>query len=782
MANHPSSLCLINTSSFTFPYPVVEQVKPKKCNHRKTVEVKEPFASYSACQLFNKSPKRAGLSTSDLIFNGYMNSKENGISRNGYSTRNDSSPDGFIDDGCGNNVLVTCYSLESLLDKQFVIKVLSYCSREECLELGRRYHALITKTAVCGDQFVTTSLVNMYAKCGDIKSMVAVVKQMPYLDIASCNCLLAGYAKNALFDQAFSFFLKLDGIDVQPNHYTYSTMLAICGSLSAIDEGKQLHAQTMKLQYLSKTAVSNALLTMYIKCGMMEDAESVFEGLAQRNVISWTAIINGFKQHGDYEKALRLVCLMREDGIDPNEYTFTVALASCASLRNSHMGYMFHAQVIKRGMALGDFVGTAIVDMYSGLGEIWEAKKQLKEMGKSASSVSWNAQIAGFFRNQKTEEAIEAFSQMVRNDAACDEFTYSSILKACSLLPSLATCEQIHSRIVKSKFESNVHVGSSLIEAYNKCGSWEDAERVFSQLTAADVVSWNSMIKAYSQNGRARKAIILFEKMVVEGIRPTNSTFLAVLSACSHSGLVQDGQKVFESMVKEYGILPEEAHYSCMVDLLGRAGKLEIALIFISNLPIKPTAPIWRPLFGACRCHSDLKMAEFISKQILELDPDDAAVYVMLSNMYAEAGLQADAEEQRKLMKMKEISKEPGCSWIEVYNKIYRFFSQDKSHSEMPKVYEKLKQLMQQIEDIGHTDNEKEDRVLYHSERLAVGFGLISLPAKKQIRVFKNLRVCIDCHSFMKHISKIIDKDIVLRDNYRFHHFHHGSCSCGDYW
>lgn len=716
MAN-PSNLCMINTSSFTFPYPVIDHVQPKKCNHPKMVTVKEPFVSYFARKLFEKSAKRVDLSTPDLKFNGYMNSEGKGISRNGCSTRNDSSRDGFIDDGFSNNVPVTCYSLESLLDKQFVINLLSCCSREECLELGRRYHALIIKTAVCGNQFVTTSLVNMYAKCGDIKSAVALVKQMPYLDIASYNCVLSGYTKNALFDQAFRFFLTFDCIDIRPNHYTYSTMLAVCGSLSAIEEGKQLHAQTMKLQYLSKTAVSNALLTMYIKCGMMEDAESVFEGLVQRNVISWTAIINGFKQHGDYEKALGLVCLMREDGIDPNEYTFTVALASCASLKNSHMGYMFHAQVIKRGMALGDFVGTAIVDMYSGLGEIWEAKKQLREMGKSASIVSWNALIVGFVQNQKTEEAIEAFREMVRNDAACDEFTYSSVLKASSLLPSLATCEQIHSHIVKSKFGSNMRVGSSLIEAYNKCGSGEDVERVFSQLTAADVASWNSMIKAYSQNGRAGKAIILFEKMVVEGIRPTNYTFLAALSACSHSGLVQEGQKVFESMVKEYGILPEETHYSCMVDLLGRAGKLENALNFINNLPIKPTAPIWRPLLAACRCHSNLKMAEFVSKQILELDPDDATVYVTLSNMYAEAGLRADSENQRKLMKMKEIAKEPGCSWIEVNNKIYRFFSQDKSHSEMPKVYEKLKQLMQQLEDIGHTDNENEDMVLYHSEK-----------------------------------------------------------------
>ncbi|KAI9196536.1 hypothetical protein LWI28_024773 [Acer negundo] len=768
----PSELCLNTNFSISFPSTsgVKDPFKLKNFSLPLTSMASEPIPSKVVCTLFDRSPKRISVSTTDPNFTGYVNDVEKGMVKNGFFTSNDDVPATFGSSG-------------RLLDRHFVIGVLKFCSNERCIELGRRYHALIIKSGVNVDQFVGTSLVDMYAKCGDMGSAIRLVIQMPCLDVATCNCLISGYTKNRLFDEAFSFFMKFDGMGIRPNHYTYTTMLAVCGSFSAIDKGKQLHAQIVKMQYLSETAVGNALLTMYSKCGMMEDAESLFNSLVKRNVVSWSAIINGFKHHRDFEKALRLICLMREDGIDPNEYTFSIALSSCASMKNLDIGCMFHAQVLKKGMALGDFVGTTIVDMYSGLGEAGDAEKQLKEMGKSASSASWNAHIAGFVHNEKAEEAIGAFVDMVKNDKACDEFTYSIILKACSSLPSLATCEQIHSRMIKAKFESNMHVGSSLIEAYNKCGSVEDAERVFSKNSSADVVSWNSMIKAYSQNGHPTKALALFQKMFEEGIRPTNSTFLAVLSACSHSGLVQEGQKLFESMAREYNIPPEETHYSCMVDLLGRAGQLENALDFIKNLPIKPTAPIWRPLLAACRCHNNLQMAEFIAKQILELDPNDATVYVTLSNMYTEAGQCTDAEKQRKLMTVKDVAKEPGCSWIEMNNKIYRFFSHDKSCPEMPRVYQKLKQVMQQIENKGYTLNAKEDNVaLYHSEKLAVCFGLINLTARKRIRVFKNLRVCPDCHSFMNYLSTIVDKEIVLRDNYRFHHFKQGCCSCGDFW
>ena len=732
----------------------------------------------NACILFEKTPKRIGVSITESHRSGCTDDPEEGVKEAGFFTRNGTP---HVEFGGG------------FPHRQYVISALSFCGREGCVELGRRWHCFVVKIGLGSDEFVCTSLIDMYAKCGEVDSAVRVYDKMTSLDAATCNCLISAYARNGFFVQAFQVFMQIGNMGTRPNHYTYSTMLAVCGTISAIQEGKQLHAHVVKMQYLSETAVGNALLTLYSKCGMMEEAEIVFESLGQRNIISWTASINGFYQHGDFKKALKQFSMMRESGIEPNEFTFSIVLASCGCVKDFIDGRMFHTQVIKKGMASGVFVGTTIIDMYSGLGEMDEAEKQFKLMGRAASNVSWNALIAGYVLNEKIEKAMEAFCRMVKEDVACNEFTYSNIFKACSSFPSLATTVQIHSRLIKSNVESNLHVASSLIEAYTQCGSLENAVQVFTQISDADVVSWNSMIKAYSQNGDPWKAIFLLRKMIEEGNKPTSSTFLTVLSACSHSGLVQEGQEFFKSMVQDYSIQPEETHCSCMVDILGRAGQLENALDFIKKLTMKPTASIWRPLLAACRYNSNLQMAEYVAEKILDLEPNDATVYVTLSNMYAEVGRWADAENQRRLMEQKEISKEPGCSWIEVNNKMYKFFSHDKAHPEMPKVYEKLKQLVRQIQDIRYSPptttvlhpesrQPKEQLILYHSEKLAVCFGLLSLPPGKPIRVSKNLRVCLDCHSTMKYISRITDRYIVLKDNYRFHHFKQGCCSCGDYW
>ncbi|XVF20009.1 hypothetical protein REPUB_Repub11eG0161000 [Reevesia pubescens] len=736
-----SKLCLYKTFSLSFAWSVKDQSLLQRCSFPVTCVSSEQILLKNDCLVFAQMPERIGVST----YYHETRMEENGLAR-------------------------------YVLDSSHLISVLKFCGGNGCLELGRSYHALIAKIGLDGDEFVGASLIDMYAKCGDMDSAVVIFNRMPRLDVASCNCLISGYASCGLFDEAFRFFMKYDSFGNKPNPYTYSTMLAICGTLSAIEEGKQLHAQVVKMQYLSETAVSNAILTMYSKCGVMKDAESLFKRLPQRNIISWTAIINGFYQHEDFEKAMRLFCLMRESGIEPNEYTFTIALAYCGSMKNLDNSRLLHSLVIKKGMALGEFVGTAIIGMYSKLGEMDDAKKQFKGMGIVASKVSWNALTKGLVQNDKADEALDAFCEMVRKDVACDVFTFSIILKACASLPSFTSCQQIHARIVKANFETNTHVGSSLIETYTKCGSVGDAERVFSRISAPDVASWNSVIKAYSQNGNPRRAISLFRRMIDKGFRPTGSTFLAILSACSHSGKIQDGQEIFQSMVREFGILPEEAHYSCMVDLLGRSGQLEKALDFINNLPIKPTASIWKPLLAACRCHNNFQMAEFVAKHILAMDPKDATVYVTLSNMYAEAGQLVNAENQRKLMKLKEVTKEPGCSWIEVNKKMHKFFSRDRTHPESAKIYNMLKQVMMQIKGTAYTTNPiplqpKEDSCLYHSEKLTVCFGLISLPAGKPVRIFKNLRVCNDCHMFMKFASMITDRVIVLSDNYRFHHF-----------
>ncbi|KAM7257328.1 hypothetical protein ACFE04_013069 [Oxalis oulophora] len=721
--------------------------------------------------LFDKSPKRVNVSTIDIQFTTCANNTEMGLTKTV----------AFIDNNTTRNVICEESSITGLPGKHQMIRALNSFGPEGDIELGRAYHALIVKKGLCFDEFVRTSLVDMYAKCGDMESAVRLFSVMDCLDVALCNCLISGYVRNGMFDKAFRFFVQIQSNGVVPNHYTYSAMLSACGKLSAIKEGMQIHVCVVKTEFLSDPAVGNALLKMYMKYGMMKEAELLFTSLEEKNIISWTTIINGFYRRGDFLKALILFCSMGETGFDHNEYTYTTAIACCGSLKDLNTGRMLHAQAIKKKLALNNFVGSALLKLYSDLGKMDEAKLQIKNM--EPSTVSWNSLISGFVNNEKTEEAVKIFCDMIENEGKCDEFTYSVILKACSSLPSLANCQQIHSHALKTKFDINTHVGSSLIEAYSKCGCLEDAEKVFDQLLAADVVAWNSMIKAYSQNSYPGKAISLFINMIKEGHRPTSSTFVAILSACSHSGLIEEGKKFFNSMVKTHGIAPEEIHYSCMIDLLGRANKLEEALDFIDNLPIEPTAPLWRPLLAACKYNGNLKLAEHVAKKILDLDPNDAAVYVTLSNMYAEKGRHADVEKERKLMTLKNIIKEPGCSWIEANHKIHRFFSHDKTHQITPEIYDELHKVVKQIQDSrpGATTI-LEENALYHSEKLAVCFGLLSLRTGKPIRVFKNLRVCTDCHLFMKKLSLVANREILLRDNYRFHHFKQGCCSCKDYW
>ncbi|KAK3007361.1 hypothetical protein RJ639_016037 [Escallonia herrerae] len=755
-------------------------------------KVTEPRRFGNALKLFDKEPKRV-VSAMDFDVRDYNNEPEMGIEETSDSNEFDTSNKEF-GERCIQGMSILFYSAENVMNRSNVVEFISCCGKEKSLELGKVSHALVMKTGLGADKFVSTSLVNMYAKCGEMCNAVILFNQMLDPDIASCNCLISGYASNGLFNEAFNFFVKIANMGIMPNHYTYSILLRVCGtSVSAIEEGRQLHGHVVKTHYLSKAPVANALLTMYSKCGMMEEGGILFESIGERNLVSWTVIISGFYQSKAFEKAWALFYSMKDNGIEPNEYTFAIALACCGGMKDLDNGHALHAQVIKKGMVSMVYVGTAVIGMYSEFGEMVDAEKQLQEMGRIASNVSWNALLAGYVFNNKAEEAMEAFLKMVKDDVVCNEFAYSTTLKACSSLPSLASGKQIHCRIIKAKLETNLYVASSLIELYAKCGNLEGAERVFNLMPKPDAVSWNSMIKAYAQYGYPMNATFLFNKMVGGGERPSSSTFLAVLSACSHSSLVQQGRQLYESMVKDYRIPPEETHYSCMVDLLGRSGQLEEALEFIENLPIKLTAAIWRPLLASCRYYGNLQLAEVVSKCILDLDPLDATVYVTLSNMYAEIGRHADAETQRKLMVLNNVSKEPGCSWMEMGNRTYQFFSGDKTHPELPQAYERLKQLMQKIKDTGHINNSTtplnsetgrstDGKILYHSEKLAVCFGLISLPAGSPIRVFKNLRVCSDCHSTMKFISKIEDRDIILRDNYRFHHFKQGSCSCGDFW
>jgi pentatricopeptide repeat protein len=407
--------------------------------------------------------------------------------------------------------------------------------------------------------------------------------------------------------------------------------------------------------------------------------------------------------------------------------------------------------------------------------------------------ISWNAVIGGYVANNYSKEAFDFFSKMREEGLKPDRITYISILKACSSPAFLQQGKEIHTQAAEAALSSDVSIGNALVNMYAKCGSMEDAQQVLDNMSFRDVISWNAVIGGLAQHGRGQDALGIFEQMEREGVNPDAVTFVNVLSACSHAGLVEEGHKFFYVMSQNYGIVPTNEHYGCMVDLLGRAGHLNEAENLIKDMPLEANATVWGALLGACRVHSDLMRAERAAENYLKIDPENAAVYVTLSQLYAASGLWDSAAKVRKLMDDRGLKKEPGRSWIEVEGEVNSFVAEDRSHPQSTEIFAKLDGLIQSMKKEGYVpdtrfvahdvdEQEKEEVVCHHSEKLAIAYGLLKTPPGTPIHIFKNLRVCGDCHNATKFISKIVGREIVARDASRFHHFKDGVCSCGDYW
>ncbi|CAN6442769.1 unnamed protein product [Victoria cruziana] len=689
-------------------------------------------------------------------------------------------------------LLVGMLSRGIMPERLKLCSIISISTQLGNLSLGRQLHGFLVKLGLDDDNFVGGSLVGLYAKLRELNDAERLFFGLTDADVVSWNCLISGYITNECFNEALKLLIRMQETGIHPNHFTLSMALSACGSIFAIEEGKQVHTHVIKSKHLHRTAVANSLLTMYCKCGKLKYAEILFGEMPNKNVVSWTAIICGQYQNGYFKEASEKFGLMCQSLVKPNEFTFAIALSCSSNLRSINDGRRIHAQAIKRGVASSVYVGTALVDMYSKIAEMKDAEKQFEEISFK-NNASWNSLVSGYVHNGQNEKAMEFFYLMLKECMKCDEFTFSTVLEACSCLSWLQSGKQVHSLAIKTGYFRDLRVKTAAIEMYGSCGCLMDAELVFDTLPSRDTISWNAIIKCYSRHALASTAFSLFTAMVQEDVRPNGCTFLALLSACSHCGLTEEGLNCFTSMIDKYGIRPEATHYSCVVDLLGRAGHLREAKKFIEDLPVKSSACVWRPLLAACRCHGDIEMAEFVAERILESDAGDATAYVTLSNMYAAVGRWEEAENKRKLMRHQKVRKEPGYSSIEVNGKMYRFFAREMISSEMEKVYMELNKLVSQMKEIGYVpdtnlvlhdveDELKEEYILYHSEKLAVVFGLINLPGVGPIRVLKNLTICRDCHNFMKFISTVTRRDVIVGDNYRFHYFKQGVCSCGDYW
>eukprot|EP01018_Ginkgo_biloba_P004806 Gb_36676 [translate_table: standard] len=677
-------------------------------------------------------------------------------------------------------------------DYSTYVCLLQACVKKKALSEGKLIHTHMNERGFTLDRFLNNTLVNMYGKCGSLLEARRVFDEMREPDVFTWSVLIAAYHRHGLADEALSLFRQMQRAGIKPNQFTFVSVLRACANLAALEQGMEIHEEIIRSGFQSDVFVSNALVDMYAKCGSIENARKSFDKMSHRDIVSWNVMIATYTKHGLSEEALTLFRKLQGTSIQPDQFTFATILPACANLGALEQGIDIHEEIIRSGFESNVFVESALVDMYAKCGSLEKACNVFDKMHQR-DVVSWNTMIGGYAQNGHSEKALKLYGQMQRAGVKPNPKTFANVLPACANLAALEQGIEIHEDINRNGFQSNVFVANALVDMYAKCGSIESARNLFDNIHQRTPSSWNAMIGGYAMHGYGKEALKLFEQMQHSGMKPTHITLVCVLTACCHAGLVSEGRRYFDCMRQYYHITPAIEHYVCMVDLLGRAGFLDEAQDFISKMPIKPDATVWRCLLGACRKHNNIELGECAAKCLFELDPENAAPYVLMSNIYAAADRWDDTENVRTMMKDRRVQKEPGCSWIEVNKQVHAFHVGDKSHPQTHKIYAKLESLYTQMKAAGYVpdtsfvlrdieEQRKEQILCHHSEKLAIVFGLLNMSPGTTIRVIKNLRVCGDCHSATKFISKIVAREIVVRDANRYHHFNDGQCSCGDYW
>ncbi|XP_034575059.1 pentatricopeptide repeat-containing protein At4g13650 isoform X2 [Setaria viridis] len=646
------------------------------------------------------------------------------------------------------------------------------------------------------DCVTVASLLAACASMGDLHNgkllHAYLLKAGDRTNVVLWNLMLVAYGQINDLAKSFEIFCQMQTAGIRPNQFTYPCILRTCTCSGHIELGEQIHSLSIKTGFESDMYVSGVLIDMYSKYGWLDKARRILEMLGKKDVVSWTSMIAGYVQHGFCEEALATFKEMQDCGIWPDNIGLASAASACAGLKGMRQGLQIHARVYVSGYSADISIWNTLVNLYARCGRSEEAFSLFRAI-EHKDEITWNGLVSGFGQSGLYEQALKVFKQMGQSGAKYNVFTFVSSISASANLADIKQGKQVHCRAIKTGHTSETEVSNALISLYGKCGSIEDAKMEFSNMSERNEVSWNTIITSCSQHGRGLEALDLFDQMKQEGLKPNDVTFIGVLAACSHVGLVEEGLSHFKSMSNEYGVTPIPDHYACVMDILGRAGQLDRARKFVEEMPIAADAMVWRTLLSACKVHKNIEIGELAAKHLLELEPHDSASYVLLSNAYAVTGKWSNRDQVRKMMKDRGVKKEPGRSWIEVKSAVHAFYAGDRLHPLADQIYSFLADLNGRIAKIGykqdnyHLFHEKEQErkdptSFVHSEKLAVAFGLMSLPPCMPLRVIKNLRVCNDCHNWMKFTSDVTGREIVLRDVYRFHHFTNGSCSCGDFW
>ncbi|KAL3818735.1 hypothetical protein ACJIZ3_004640 [Penstemon smallii] len=659
-------------------------------------------------------------------------------------------------------------------------------------EMGWCIHACIHKLGHDTDAFVGTALIDVYSVCGFVDVAKEVFNGIIERDMVSWTGMIACFAENDCFHEALVLFNEMRIERLLPNNFTFASVIKACLGLEAIGIGRCVHGCVLKTCYEMDQYVGVSLLDLYTRSGEIEYARQVFEDIPKNHVVPWSFMIARYSQSDHCEEALDLFLQMRKGLVSPNQFTLASTLQACATLGRLDVGRQIHAHSLKVGLDLNVYVANALMDVYAKSGNI-EASMNLFVESTNKNEVSWNTMIVGYVQLGDAEKAFRLYLNMCEEQVQATEVTYSSLLRASASLAALEPGIQIHTMTIKTMYDGDDAVSNALIDMYGKCGRIKDARVVFDSMSKIDVVSWNSMVSAYSIHGLGSEALNIFEDMGKTPIKPNELTFVGVLSACSNTGSLDLGQSYFTSMKEDYGIEPCMEHYTCMVSLLGRLGHLEKAVKLIEEIPNEPSIMVWRALLGACVAHNNAELGKFAAEHVLEMEPQDESTYVLLSNIYANAKRWDNVAFVRKSMKRKRVKKEPGLSWVENQGMVHYFAVGDDSHPDIKLIRGMLEWFSLRSKRAGYAANhdailldveeDEKGRLLWlHSERIALAFALIRVPPGSPIRIIKNLRICIDCHAAIKFVSKLVKREIVIRDINRFHHFQDGFCSCKDYW
>ncbi|KAF8379620.1 hypothetical protein HHK36_029061 [Tetracentron sinense] len=721
--------------------------------------------------------------------------------------------------------------------------VLKSCGELPSFRLGTVVHAVVCSDGFESNVFVCNALVAMYGRCGalvEARKVFDEVSQRGIDDVVSWNSIVAAYVQMGYSRRALKLFDRMtDDVRLRPDAVSLVNILPACASVGALMQGRQAHSFALRNGLFEDVFVGNAVMDMYAKCGKMGEANKVFEGMEIKDVVSWNAMVSGYSQSGSFGDALQLFEKMREErielnvvtwsaviagyaqrgygnealdvfrqmqicGSEPNVVTLVSLLSGCASVGALLQGKETHGYAIRWILHRDDsdprdslMVNNALIDMYSKCKSANGARTIFESITpRDRDVVTWTVMIGGYAQHGDANDALEFFSRMLQgaNAAAPNDFTISCALMACARLAALRLGRQIHAYVLRNCYDSvMLFVANCLIDMYAKSGDIDAAQSVFDKMYQRNAVSWTSLMTGYGLHGRGEEALQVFDGMREAGLVPDGVTFIVVLYACSHSGMIDQGIEYFNNMSREFGVVAGVEHYACMVDLLGRAGRLDEAVELIKGMPMEPSPIVWVALLSACRIHANVELGEYAAGRLLELESENDGSYTLLSNIYANARRWKDVARIRSLMKNTGIKKRPGCSWVQGKKGTATFFVGDRSHPQSQQINEVLADLIRRIKAIGYVpetsfalhdvdDEEKCDLLSEHSEKLALAYGILTSAPGVPIRITKNLRVCGDCHSAITFISKIVEHEIIVRDSSRFHHFKNGSCSCRGYW